>query len=691
MPIDNAQQLAVPMPMKNLDLNMHSSAVDGDSREIEKRTCESSIRRAFAAHYLLFVHLVIYITTFCAILFWLSGKAMRFNDNIVMEGVSFLRTSDILTIITAVLVVIRTVTASWSSLVAWRCVFLLMEKGDIDIRQANWTVSWKLLRPISFGWSGWFCTPEKSSGESYMAHNSNPGTAKFYRYCVSIILLLMWPAIFSAPLLTSSVEWVPNVELTVLKTDEVKRYQPYWKEDEIWYDYLENVIARRNLVDIMLRIFTYMSQAGVSPENCRTHFNPLRLDVNENLNIQSNRTLHNLTFPCIEISDVQWTKNETDINRLNRIVGDYQRSEVGAYNYYLSSGYVNQVQIVDMGDFPSWELQKRKYIQEKFCNPSIMGTKDVNDPEGNALFYADEVQSTFRSLMTYFFPISSSGCKGLAPFPEAWQFNGTREIAVPVTRLNSTWSCGDIPAFAETAKNATLFPTLLGYSDSPCYIAGKVNIQAGVMRRVDNGRIHPNWTLVSNVKRDVTKFEPDRWVNETMYLLPYLLHLISTANDVYRPQATNLEGYIKNVVQNAYSAIWVVLDATLNLNPDKYDPGKSTFMSDITFMMRARIKKQRLYAWLALNLLFTISGILHLLLERLSSRPIIVDTAAAALTTDVSRLLADPQIAKLKWRNMSYVTKEDVFGSEKELCSDNRIRLKLERLGDGFGLSRKLD
>jgi hypothetical protein len=30
---------------------------------------------------------------------------MRFNDNIVMEGVSFLRTSDILTIITAVLII----------------------------------------------------------------------------------------------------------------------------------------------------------------------------------------------------------------------------------------------------------------------------------------------------------------------------------------------------------------------------------------------------------------------------------------------------------------------------------------------------------------------------------------------------------------------------------------------------------
>jgi hypothetical protein len=201
-----------------------------------------------------------------------------------------------------------------------------------------------------------------------------------------------------------NVEWVPNVELTVLKMDEVKRYQPYWKEDELWYDYLENVVARRNLVDIMFRIFNYMSQAGVSPDNCRTHFKPLRLDVNENLNIQSNHTLHNLTFPCIEISDIQWTNNETDISRLNRIVGEYQRSEVGAYNYYLSSGYVNQVQIVDMGDFPSWTSQKRKYIQEKFCNPSIMGTKDVNDPEGNALFYADEVQSTVRSLMTFFFP-----------------------------------------------------------------------------------------------------------------------------------------------------------------------------------------------------------------------------------------------------------------------------------------------
>jgi hypothetical protein len=96
---------------------------------------------------------------------------------------------------------------------------------------------------------------------------------------------------------------------------------------------------------------------------------------------------------------------------------------------------------------------------------------------------------------------------------------------------------------------------------------------------------------------------------------------------------------------------------------------------------------ERVCLWFLLNILFTIAGILHILLQRQSSRPPIIDTAAVAITTDASRLLDDEKVKDLKWRNMSYVTSEDVFGPKEG--SGEMILLKLEQDGDGFSLVKK--
>jgi hypothetical protein len=84
--------------------------------------------------------------------------------------------------------------------------------------------------------------------------------------------------------------------------------------------------------------------------------------------------------------------------------------------------------------------------------------------------------------------------------------------------------------------------------------------------------------------------------------------------------------------------------------------------------------------------MFTTASILHIFLQRQSSRPTIIDTAAVAITTDASRLLNDETVAGLNWRNMSYVTKEDVVGDGLE---PERILLKLERNGDAITLAKK--
>lgn len=98
------------------------------------------------------MHLILTIVITILILLLLPGRIARSNLYPEIVGVhgTWLNVSDITTIISAVLTVIRLPITSWSGTVAWRCGFLLMEKGNIDLRQLNWMVSWKMPRPAEF-------------------------------------------------------------------------------------------------------------------------------------------------------------------------------------------------------------------------------------------------------------------------------------------------------------------------------------------------------------------------------------------------------------------------------------------------------------------------------------------------------------------------------------------------------------
>jgi hypothetical protein len=131
-----------------LCINQHSSHTNDSSTA--KRANESPFGRIFWAHYLLLAHVFAYALIAAAMILWIPQIPLRLDGNDWEPGVSFLKSSDITSIVTAALVAVRIITTSWSGLVAWRCVFLLMEKGDIDIQQLNWTISHNCLVPSSF-------------------------------------------------------------------------------------------------------------------------------------------------------------------------------------------------------------------------------------------------------------------------------------------------------------------------------------------------------------------------------------------------------------------------------------------------------------------------------------------------------------------------------------------------------------
>lgn len=115
------------------------------------RPCENPNTRIFRANYLLFFHFILYATISATVWFILSGIIVSSNvykmPNHDGLNHTWLSVSGINACLTASLVAVRVTASSWSSIVAWRFVFLLIEKGGIDLRQLNSMISWKLLLP----------------------------------------------------------------------------------------------------------------------------------------------------------------------------------------------------------------------------------------------------------------------------------------------------------------------------------------------------------------------------------------------------------------------------------------------------------------------------------------------------------------------------------------------------------------
>ncbi|KAI5789171.1 hypothetical protein FPQ18DRAFT_306981 [Pyronema domesticum] len=146
---------------------------------------------------------------------------------------------------------------------------------------------------------------------------------------------------------------------------------------------------------------------------------------------------------------------------------------------------------------------------------------------------------------------------------------------------------------------------------------------------------------------------------------------------------------VKSIIYSTYTVIWEVLRFDFNDNSET--PMKKLKVSVHVF--EANIIYNRLFFWLLINLLFTLSGIMHIILQSTCSRPVIMDTAAVALTTDVSKLLFDPDVKSRQWRKMSYFTKQNsrMDKDQQKPVDSEKILLKLERGEDGVQLTRKND
>ena len=90
--------------------------------------------------------------------------------------------SDITTALSSSLTMTRFVAVLWTASTVWRCIFILLEKEGIDLRDIAWMLHWGL--------------PARLKGTTFLQ--------------IAVILLASFPIQFSSPILMGSITWKPS-------------------------------------------------------------------------------------------------------------------------------------------------------------------------------------------------------------------------------------------------------------------------------------------------------------------------------------------------------------------------------------------------------------------------------------------------------------------------------------------------
>ena len=152
------------------------------------------------------------------------------------------------------------------------------------------------------------------------------------------------------------------------------------------------------------------------------------------------------------------------------------------------------------------------------------------------------------------------------------------------------------------------------------------------------------------------------WVREALYLLPDVMSTVAIMNTTQLNSYHNIENYTANLLTYSYQGAWDMLQRTFDRT--------NTNLTAIPRVPRvqASVVHSRVYGWLFISLLFTLSSLPLWWLTKQCERSAVIDGQTAMLMTDPSGVLREHG----DLRNLAYVTKRD-----------GQIRLKLKKSSEG--------
>jgi hypothetical protein len=191
--------------------------------------------------------------------------------------------------------------------------------------------------------------------------------------------------------------------------------------------------------------------------------------------------------------------------------------------------------------------------------------------------------------------------------PPPTLFSGTKVLALNIA---NTYNCTQIGInnFGDINGDVNTFTQhIIPWALGTCYIFANVTFTAGVttspLSTYLSSRVVEDQSPIDEVI-----FEPNTWVQQSFWLLPDLMTVISLANSSQLPTWHNVDLYAENLIRQSYLAAWDSLH-------ESFDNSGALFSATpAETRIQAKVSYPRVFAWLAVSLLTTFGGILLLLL-----------------------------------------------------------------------------
>jgi hypothetical protein len=363
------------------------------------------------------------------------------------------------------------------------------------------------------------------------------------------ILLCILPQQFIAPLISGAINWNPvsvlgSARISVNSSNPAAAANLF----EQYTNYADTAVALRQ--QVLAKAQGLASQAWSDSSSLLGNGTSLTGNgcrhVVNNDGLTTNSTLLDSIVPCIRIHNIDWDTSEISSSVRN-----------DSLSYY----------VLDLLSEVNVRLDRHSNVgQLMLFNPNLLWDA--------------------------------------SSYPVSTLVSGPQTLAISIASENtSTTNCtGGLPI--DIFGNVNYVPQPLYWSLYKCFAFANVTITAGVTKSAVSTYV------LSTVVEDQTPidqviFEPNLWVQEALWLLPDLLSQLSFANSSQIPTWDNLEGYIENIIRQAYLGAWDAFHQTF----DELNSTTSTAIPAVS-RIQASISNARVFAWLGVSLLILVGGLL---------------------------------------------------------------------------------
>ena len=579
----------------------------------------------------LFLHFVSVVVLASAIRFYIDGHQFNLQSRRGLGDFTPLQ-SDITTAISSSIAVLRFLATMWSGSMIMRCIFILMERDRVSLREIDRLLTWQFhihRRKNSSGWIG---------------------------LLVAIILLVAFPCQLSGPILTGSITWIPSnrptrhQNITEIDIGYTGNHSNWTKFNLSYGDkFLLNYSAPTSQFSrgTLLAAGSALTAWSGYQDDERT----MKRVIRSVAQLPINSTLNSIRLPYFAISKLEWIRDpsaEVPSNTRRLLLNQSAWNPFSSENSVGPGVFALLPEAWGMVVVPSpynGTISKTSFVVGRFNYSSTNYSKP--SPNADALFARVlpppnfGVTSAERDAMYADWVSTGSSTGSAAVFPFQ-----------PFGNLSDQIGCDPV-----------LSPT------SSCVIYGRLTYVAGAAE-CRNCRVS-SWLTAQN--DSVLRVEPDILTIYALAMMPMVGSLIVQQNYSLPVAFHNLDTFVTELLIRSYAGSWDFL--TRYIDPTMGSTGTGTTDAQIfTLTSQAEVLWWRVALWVLVNLMFTFSGLLFLVVQLTCNQPLIGNPFIAALFLDTSEVVHKRDRALC---NISRVVKKDkeigyLYLRRKNIDDDHR-------------------